>query len=55
MSESVTLPLSVPSSTDSLVVSFGTIQKRVPVVGGEVLFNFITPNPEPVLILDPDI
>jgi len=55
MSESVTLPLSVPVTTDSLVVSFGTIHKRLPVEEGEVLFNYITPNPEPVLILDPDI
>ncbi len=54
MSESVTLPLSVPVTTDSLVVSFGTIQKRLPIVDGELLFDFITPNPEPELILDPD-
>ncbi|MGE4569474.1 MAG: hypothetical protein AB7C90_09890 [Bacteroidales bacterium] len=55
MSESVTLPLSVPVTTDSLVVSFGTIQKRLPIVDGELLFDFITPNPEPELILDPDV
>ena len=54
MNQSSTLPISVPSNTDSLVVSFGSIQKRLPLVNGELFFDYITPNPEPVLILDPE-
>ena len=54
MNESSTLPVSVPSNTDSLVVSFGSISKRLPIVNGELFFDFITPNPEPELDLDPE-
>jgi hypothetical protein len=46
MSESFSLQISVPARTDSLIVTYGTVTRRLR-LDDELNFSYVTPRPDP--------
>lgn len=47
MSENDTLSISIPAKTDTIVVSYGALSKKLKVVDGLMVVDYVTPHPDP--------